>query len=283
MDLLSRLENVDIQIIDRFPPDDMEYCRAQERIYQAAYSIYSEVAFIEEDANAKLTALKDGDVYYIQEVEVNKDKIYKSSERFISRICGYFRKKHKVSVDEPDWMTEAEDEGYGHRYKTERYDMVPLQYILDSVYDQMGGMSFEEKAFNELKDSAREAMAKYNGTSKYRIQGIRLIVDEFFYSRKDSIYERYMASVESKHRAFFKALSHFEYGTYDLSHKYNFLCDYRIDENDGVYDKHPVSSSVVKSIKVFKNGKTEFEFKDYMTIVKFMDIYFPGLPQQAAA
>ena len=147
----------------------------------------------------------------------------------------------------------------------------------------MGGMSFEEKAFNELKEDAREVVTTYRGKSKYRIQGTKLIIDEFYQSRKDSILERYMATTELKHLSFFKALTHFEYDYYDISQKYKFLCDYRLDENNGVYDKHVISSSVISTIKVYKNGKVEIEFKDYITVIKFMDTYFPGIPQAAAA
>ena len=92
-----------------------------------------------------------------------------------------------------------------------------------------------------------------------------------------------MADVELHHFSFFKALTHFEDDYYDISQKYRFLCDYKIDEKNGVYDKHIISSSVINFIRIYKNGKVEFEFKDYKTVIKFMDKYFPGIPQAAAA
>ena len=278
MDLLSKLENVDIQIIDRFPPDDMEYCRHEEQQYQEVYGIYSEVAFICKDANSKLETYP-GDLY-IQSVDDNAEKVYKWNKRFISRICGYFRHKYAVSIDDPNWTARDEE---SRRNDRDRDDIVPLQYILDSVYEQMGGMSFEEKAFNELKADAKDAVVSYSGKSKYAIKGTRLVIDDFYHSYKCHIFKRYQARVEAKHKAFYKVLSHFEYGSYEISHKYDFLCGWELDERDGVYDKHEIYSSIVKSLKIFKNGKVEVEFKDYMTIVKFMDIYFPSVPQQAAA
>ena len=279
MDLLSKLDKVNIQIIDRFPPEDMEYCRQEDQTYQEIYSIYSEVAFIAEEANARLKAFPGS--LYVQMVDENKGKVYECNERFINMICGYFKKKYAVKIEPPDWLTNYEDSS--HRHTKKRYDMVPLRYILDNVYDQMGGMSFEEKAFSELKEDARDAVVKYNGDSKYSVCGIRLVIESFYSSQKDYVWKRYMASVEPKHHAFFKALTHYEYGYYDVSQKYGFLCGYRIDENEGAYEKHPISSTIINSVRVYKNGKVEIEFKDYATAVKFMDIYFPGLPQQAAA
>jgi len=280
MDLLEKLGNVEIKIIDRFPPEDMEYCQQAEKDYHAAYNIYSEFSYLAEDINVSIKALADS--LYIQRIDENKDKIYDCNERFIAKICGYFRKKYAVTVETPEWKI-IEFDKFGDKKKNDNYDVAPLQYVLDSVYEQMGGMSFEEKAFNELKDGAKEALINHKGKSKYCIKGTKLIIDDFYWSYKDNIWQRYLATVETYHRAFFKALSHFEYNWYDISQKYNFLCEYKIDEDKGVYDKHVISSSVINNIKVYKNGKVEIEFKDYKTVKKFMDTYFTGIPQATAA
>ena len=147
----------------------------------------------------------------------------------------------------------------------------------------MGGISFEEKAFKELKEDTKDAVITYRGKSKYCIKNTKLIIDDFYNSHKDHIWNRYMATIDSKHRSFFKALSHFEYNWYDISQKYNFLCEYKIDEDKGVYDKHFISSSIIDTIRIYKNGKIEVDFKDYKTVKKFIDTYFPGIPQSTAA
>jgi len=278
MNILSKLENITIQAIDRFPPEDMEYCKQEECVYQEIFHIYSEMAFILEDTNAKLRGYPS--CPYIRTLDENKDRVSDCNEVFINNICGYFRKKYAVTVDEPNW--EASYDENGRKYTKERHDIVPLQYILESVYEQMGGMSFEEKAFYELKESAREAVTAYTGDSKYTISNAKLVVDDFYNSRKDRVFERYMATVAPKHHSFFKALTHFEYGYYGIAQKYRFLCEYRIDEKEGIYDKHPISSAVINMVRVFKNGKVEIAFKSYGTAVKFMEKYFTGIPQQAA-
>lgn len=279
MDILSKLAQVEIQITDRFPAEDMEYCRQAERDYQDAFCIYSEFSFFATDTNERIRALPKGP--YTRLVDECHDKISECSERFINMICSHFREKYSVRIDNLRW--EVVDHDKRGRRTEARHDIVPLQDILDSVYEQMGGMSFEEKAFDELKADAREAVINYHDNSKYIIKGVKLIVDEFYWSHKCRIFERYEADVENKHRAFFRALSHFEYGSYDLARKYNFLCEWRISEQKGAYDKHEISSSIITSIKVFKNGKVEFEFKNYHTAVEFMEIYFPGIPQKTAA
>jgi hypothetical protein len=279
MDLLEKLGNVEIKTIDRFPPEDMEYCRQAEKDYHDAYNIYSEFSYIVEDINVSVKALPDN--LYVQTIDENRDKIYDCNERFIDKICGYFRQKYTVTVEAPEWK--IVDEERGRSYTKERYDAVPLKYILDSVYEQMGGMSFEEKAFSELKETAKEALADHHGKSKYCVKGAKLTVGDFYRSYKDSIWARYMATVYAKHRAFFKALTHFEYGRYEISQKYGFLCDYKIDEQNGVYDKHYISSAVIDTVRVYKNGKVEIEFKNYKTVSKFISIYFPGIPQKTAA
>ena len=280
MELLQKLDKVEIKTIDRFPPADMEYCRRAEKDYQDAYNIYSEFSYIVEEINESISAL--GDKLYINKIDDNKDKVYKCNKEFIRKICRYFREKYSVSVENPEWETVEENHGY--KEKNENYDAVPLKYILDSVYEQMGGMSFEEKAFNELKEGAKEALTDYRGKSKYFIQGKKLIVEKFYNSHIYYMSKKYKATVESKHRFFFTALTHFEYGWYEISQKYGFLCNnYQISESSGVYDKHFLSSTVINTVRLYKNGKVEIDFKDYRAVKKFMDKYFPGVPQAAAA
>ena len=134
-----------------------------------------------------------------------------------------------------------------------------------------------------LIDTRRGSVTDSKGASVFRIRGTKLVIDNFYISRKDNFWERYRADVDQIQRCFFKALTHFEYGRYEISQKYGFLCDFHIDEKDGAYDKHFISSTIIVSIRVYKNGKVEIEFKDYNTALKFMDTYFPGLPQQASA
>ena len=279
-DLLDKLAGVEIQVTDRFPQEDMEYCRREEQTYKEAYALFDEFTGIAKEVNRCLQQFREST--YFQRVEEQMDLVSECNERFIGAICGYFAKKYNVTVERPEWKILDEDGGY--RRSRDRYDRVPLQYILNSVYEQMGGMTFEEKAFTEVKAAAREAVASCSGKSQYVIKGSKLAIENFYWSHKDRIWERYQAEMEERHRAFFKALSHFEYGDFEISRKYSFLCSgWRIDEEDGVYDKHFISSSVVDSIKVFKNGKVEIEFKDYLTAARFMETYFPGIPQMQAA
>jgi hypothetical protein len=279
MDLLEKLGNVEIKITDRFPPEDTEYCRQAEKDYLDAYNLYSEFSYTAEDINESIAALSDdGYMYFIDKCD---DAIYDCNENFINKICGYFRKKYAVTIENPSWKTEDTDK-YGQKRMSERRDAVPLQYILDNIYEQMGGMSFEEKAFNELKEDAREALTTHNGKSKYCVKGTKLIIDGFYNSQIDANCRRYRATIEKKHRSFFKALTHFEYEYYDISQKYEFLCGYQIDEKNGVYDKHVISSAVIYSIRVYKNGKIEVEFKNYKKVMQFLNTYFPGIPQTAA-
>jgi hypothetical protein len=276
----NKLRKVKVQITDRFPPADMEHCRLEEQFYREAFFIYSEVAYIEEDANERLRALAGPDGHHLPPIEGNRDKAYDCSERFIGTVCGYFREKYAVIINNPEWKDY--DGENGHRYGIKRYDVVPLQYILDSIYGQMGGMSFEEKAFHELKEDARGAVLSYSGESRYALNGAKLVIDNFYYSCKDRIWGRYKAKVEDRHRAFFQSLSHYEYGAYGIAQKYQFLCGrWEIDEDESVYDRHPISSAVIEYVRVFKNGKIEVAFRGYQKAVKFMETYFPGIPQKA--
>jgi len=280
MDLFDKLDKTEIKTTDRFPEADMEFCRQAEKEYHDAYNVYSELSYLIEEINDSIQCLSEKT--YIQKIDDCKDKVYGCNKKFIRNICGYFKQKYSVSIDEPDWKIIKEDK-WGYKTKKDKEEAVTLQYILDSVYEQMSGMSFEEKAFHELKEDARESMTTHQGKSKYCVRGKKLVVDEFYWSHKDYVWGRYTASIDKKHRSFFKALTHFEYKRYEISNKYDFLCDYKIDEETGVYDRHYISSSVIEAIKLYKNGKVEIDFKNNRTAMSFINTYFPGVPQQTAA
>jgi hypothetical protein len=128
----------------------------------------------------------------------------------------------------------------------------------------MGGMSFKEKALNEIKEGMRDIFYNsYRNKYDLAIKKNKIVFDRFYASHKCSIWNRYKASVNQSHTKFFQALSHFEYGDMFFHPAYNaFTGCYEIDEETGIYDKHPIHSSIVSSIKVFKNGKVEIEFAD---------------------
>jgi len=83
VDLLEKLGNIEIKVIDRFHTEDMEYCRQVERDYQEAYNIYSEYSYIAKEANEQIKGFSDK--LYIQLIDDNKDKVYDCNERFISQ------------------------------------------------------------------------------------------------------------------------------------------------------------------------------------------------------
>jgi hypothetical protein len=283
-ELLAKLDNVEIQTTDRFSPVDMEYCRQTEREYQQIHQIYSEVAFIIDDANSKIKSFPK--FPYATSINECKKLICDCNENFIHSICRYFKEKYSVSINNPKWpMTETfdyeddNDNYFDKKGNPKKYEIVPLSYILDDIYNQMGGLSFEEKGFNEVLAYVRSAVTTYKGEISYSLKGKKLIIDQFYWSHKCHIFNRYEATVSDHHKGFFKALSHYEYGYFDIAQKYDFLCGYDIKESNGVYDKHDISSSVISSLKVFKNGKLEIEFNDYDKAVKFVKTYLPGIPQ----
>lgn len=279
--LIDKLDSVKIQITDKFPQEDMEFCREQWQAYKAAFELYHALFMTADEVNVNLQALTDK-TYVFQKLADNAAALRRINSRFISTICSYFAKKYSVSISEPEWTNIVENK-YGRENSEKKLEIVPLDVILDNIFEQMGGMSFEDKAFEEMKSAAKKAVSFYDGGSKYIIKGVKLIIEDFYNSYKSRIFERYEASVYSEHKAFFQALTHFESSLFMINGSYRFLCGYDISEKNGDFDKHEIHSEVVRSIKVFKNGKLEVEFKDYVTARRFMDTYFPGLPPKEVA
>ena len=167
MELLNTPGGIKIKIIDWFPEQDMEFCRQAEKEYHAAYNIFSELSYIAEEVN-QCTAVFEGNPY-IQKINGYKDTVYKCNEKFIEIICGHFTNKYAVSINEPDWEAAVEIRGCTEIKKKE--DAVPLQYILDSVYNQIGDLFFDEEAYDRLAGKGANTVQTPAAADNFFVRG----------------------------------------------------------------------------------------------------------------
>jgi len=272
LSLLDKFNTVEVTAADRFSPDDMAFCEEEEKIYKEAHKIHTDIlvsayAFFEKyEKNSQTRKC------YVSEYSGGKDcaginnyrnNVMDTNQNFISNICNYFAKKYNVTIEKPKWEA-INNEYFGNNRLEVSLDIMPLNFVLDSIFQQMGGRTFTEKALDEIKSSVKKCVyTEYNNKWKMAIKGVKLHIDGFYSSGFCNIYKRYEISIKEKNNAFFKALTHFEYNSAYIDSKYDkYTGNYTIREETGIYDKHAVISSVISTIKVYKNGKVEFEFID---------------------
>lgn len=199
------------------------------------------------------------------------DELRESHKRFISRLVYYFCNKYKVTVEThkiaevllpkvPEWHDPNEmKEAYSLTL-----DKLSLDYaaVLDQIFIQLGGLSFRDKAVQELKDTSRTAAHNYKGEKCYEQKKAVLSFARYFCSF-DDFHEKYYSGEHSiklseDAKNIIKAVLYFEYGTVELGYNpLNVLLGYNWKTKE---TERKVSMEKLASIKCFKNGRMDLRF-----------------------
>ena len=142
--------------------------------------------------------------------------------------------------------------------------LLTIIQCLTKFFDQLGGMSFEEKAIKEVKDKLKEKMlqrlSRYMGNqskgNKFTYTG--------GYCSKETYFDYYNFGSTEWLRAFIDALAFNTYGektqVYSLNHLYGSY-SIRLEEDD-FQNGFSAPEVGVKHIKFFKNGRVDVTFVD---------------------
>ncbi len=256
----------------------------------------------------------DEDTFYSPYLRCDTDSIYNimkgRNEVFISAIVNYFSQKYKVELsictikehlipekpsdsklssmlyhkrlgdltDEERAEIKQKSEEYHHMVEEHEMNLrsLPLRYeqIVDEIFVQLGGFSFQEQAMNELLRKC--------WTAAHRKDWHNNILKEDFDIKNDTIKftnywchfdiswstPRWSVSDGTKHML--DALAHYICGRHGEGYRwFPELFDYRV-EGDGVFPSfHPH----VKQIKLFKNGRMDIKFRSAAEAIEFADNY----------
>jgi hypothetical protein len=277
-DIFSKFEKVEVTTESKIAAIDLEFCQEQENIYKKLVEVYNgfmdqlqEVTELNKLHGEKFAYTNNGNTYKQDSAnyyslgyrEIN-ETINKMKNKFISAVCYYFMNKYSVTIN--------------YEKIQKKYDLnVTYVNIIDEIMIGLDGFNFTEKAANEIKEKAKEAV---RNSDKITIKNSKLILDGYF-AHHDSIWKEYRLG--SKHESVFKALQHFEDGSIsgnaELIGKY---CGYDNERNQSNYERYePMTMSKVKSIKFLKNGKLEIEFTSNQHAAKFAKEYC-GYNQKSA-
>jgi hypothetical protein len=287
LDLLSKFDDITIENDTRIPKEDVIYCKEHERMYNEAYDMFFEFYTKALDWYNRNKDMQPTYTKYVDDYRSNSnsysvlnDAILDINKAFINHIVNHFTDKYKVTIDTMEIHNKlimdyikGEERWDRDRYE---YAIKKTNYndILDQIFIQLGGFSFEDKAIKELKDKTRRTYQRHYSGSNMSIKGCKVSIDGY-YSHKDSIWNEYRLS--GNYDLIFTALYHYENGiikehTTELHNRYSgYDNEKRADRN---YEKYePYSLDKVKSIKFFKNGKLDIEFDGNQTAVFFAKEY----------
>jgi len=253
-DILSKFDDIEVKNSSRISSDDQTFCEDQERNYNEFIKF----------SNDYLGYLKENSLsnsFYNSESlinEMNKTRDCKKDD-YISKVVSYFKNKYKVTLDSKSIQ--------------KKYDInINHDTIVNEIIEQLGGYNFVDKAEKEIKDEFKNELRH----DKIKIKNVKISIDDFFYIDSfDLKYKSYSVSYGSDEKFYklFKAMSHFLYKSSE-----NFFNElYEVitrKNNDDVFRTHDIfNNDIIKTLKIYKNGKIDLEFSNAEHMRKFAKEY----------
>lgn len=293
MNLLDKFLAVEVKAESRISKSDKHYCEVQQAAYDHGRKALKDMIKVAErfikEQNDILESV-DREVYtnYVYDgrggVSLTSlhDLLRKSHATFIAKIVSYFCKTYHVDLDngvviehlipkEPRYSSKDDAKEY-----TEQIESLEISYkqVLDEIFVQLGGFSFQEKALNELKEKChKEAWNSYTGKRDFEQKKAVLSFTRYACSF-DSWHEQwhkgeYEIKLADGMKDVLRAIAYFEYGLIDyIPAAFHDLLGWSWTTTE---TERKCFMEKVKSIKCFKNGRVDVRFTSEEYARQFAD------------
>ena len=255
MELLNMFENIKIENKERLSKKDLAYCKKQEYIYLTAYEAYDNfLNVIDELQEFDCKELKE--IYNINLHAVsygfNKYDIDRQlsniNSHYIWSVVEYFQRKYNVSIDGKKIEVKANT------------DKIDNDFIIDEIFQQLGGFSFEDKATQEIIEKMKE-ITKYSNTV---VKNKKITFEKYIWF--DKWFNEVSYDSIGDLNKLFSAFNHFSNGGLNKKE----IIEKSNIRQLGTYE---LDFEGVESIKLYKNGKIDINFIDGATALKFANTY----------
>lgn len=228
----------------------------------------------------------------------------KRSERFITKVVDYFQSKYILELDgdqikehlipaapkrpELPWggyRNMADDEIAAYEEKLDAYKAEQQKYedglrtfslryeqIVDEIFIQLSGFSFQERAMNEFLKKCWKAAHDYRGDKEnFEIKNDTLRLTGYWCRcRNESWMREPEWSTDGDLRVILDALVHYDIGQLNRGAEW-FPELFRYSTKKNVF---PINNLMkAKNIKLFKNGRVDIKFKDAVSVQEFVNNY----------
>lgn len=222
---------------------------------------------------------------------------------FISAVVNYFSHKYNVELDEREieerliptgpkepnlpwggYRNMSEDEIASYREELDTYKVekekfeqslrvLPLRYerVVDEIFVQLGGFSFQEKAMNEfLSRTWNCCHSTYrDNAEEFEIKNDTLKLTGYWCRCKDDSWRSHdeWESTDSL-KTLLNALAWYECGRMDEGNLW-FPELFRYDTERNFFETYNMQK--VKSVKLFKNGRVDIKFRSVAYVQEFVE------------
>lgn len=276
MSLLDKFNSIEVKADARISEHDREFCMAYHEAYvKGRAALKSLRQYVEESLNEQQSIIsrvvpKDemydrsfflGDSVHAHDIT---NSLRNSHRVLISALVSYFERTYKVSLEtdkieevllpkEPDRYSSYNSAEYKEYYGAVENTELKYEDILDQIFIQLGGFSFQEKALNELKQKAHDAAwNRYYGNKCYEQKKAVISFSHYACSGEHEI------QLTDGMKNIIRALAYFECGdTSSIPWTLNTLLGY----NWTTYNTEmQLGLEKLKSVKCFKNGRVDIRF-----------------------
>lgn len=285
MNLLDKFNQVEVKSDTRISDTDRRYCEAYQQAYDKGRAALRELADLMGRSSAEqldiLKPVSDGEVYVTFLGECSKERDYMEQLRnthhiLIHRIVCYFENTYKVKLDvnsvENNLVPQQPEKSFRFKQEewtayTEAMNNAALDYkdILDQIFIQLGGVSFHERALNELKEKCHNAA--WNTYYGNRCFEQKKAVISFSYGCS----QRWNGSLclTDCMKDILHAVMYLHFGDMTSSNmNFNALLGY-----DFNFQSLSFTSEVLDSVKCFKNGRVDVRFTSKAIAREFVETF----------
>lgn len=286
MDLLAKFDVVEIQADSRISESDRRFCEVHQQAYDAARSCFMELAYIWEDVlSSQRNILSEAGTDYgslntylpsHSDLEISTESIREHIQslhyRFMNTILSHFSSKYHITIDssiveetlfppEPaaDYDDYQQKKAARKAYEDKKMSMV-FQYkdILNQLFKQLNGHSFNERALYELKEKCHNAAWNtYQNQPEYELKKDTVRLTGFGCSF--STYRSHNPwELSDDTKAILRGLAYYETGDFSV---YPASISNLLTHNYSSEDVAPFSNCrKVKQLRMYKNRRVDIKF-----------------------
>jgi hypothetical protein len=276
IDIENLFDNVTIENDKRLSEEDSEKMGVFKTIleemrekFNLYLNFYKENPINKIDYDGTIKEINGVKSYKNLEYEFVDTIVFREVKSIIEKVYEYFRKKYDVKLET---LTHDTDyyEGRPQKMK-ENFDWfmsVSINDLLDDIFNQLGGMTFNDKGLEEAKEKLLNDTKAWKDEEKIKVKNGKITINNFmYYDYWGKSYGEYRNSDHEKIINLFKIISYAD--TKELKNNYEFVTSSINSYNNKYIGLYEIDDTILKSFKTFKNGKVEIVFNSGLQALNF--------------
>ena len=285
MDLLEKFSAVEVKAANRISEADKDFCERNQTAYETALTFYTELLRLSTQLREAQEGLpgNDGKDYMISKHDVDIDEhavrrhLDHLQDCLVRSIVNYFCGTYAINIE--CWKIQRSFNTNESSESTEEpKQKSPIRYedIVDRIFKEMDGRSFEEYAMYQLRADCKKAVGGIGGYYE-RKKAVICFRDSFCYvtTRNRYPYTEDEWHLKDNVKSILRALAHFETGKFaDYPGPIAHLVTEGTSSTEllGFY-----YCEKLEELKMYKNGRMDIRFASPALAAEFDEKYLRNL------